>query len=571
MAEAKVQRRLAAILAADVVGYSQLIRADEEGTLERFKGLHNELIDPLLAEHGGRTVKLMGDGILVEFASVVSAVRAAAQIQRAIAEANTDLPEHERIEFRMGINLGDVVIDGDDIHGDGVNVAARLEGVAEPGGICISESVYEQVRDRVDLAFTDSGERQVKNIDRPIRIYAWRPGVSLPATPSPVPAADKPSDKPTVALAAFEVVGRNEDAEALATAVTDAVTSALSNQTGLSLLGDSAQADYLAQGSIQAAGSRYRATVQVLDRRSGEQFASDRFDSDLSDPFEAQDELAYHVATAVRFAVTRRQFERAASSAAAPDTTDAILTKAGYLTLSSKRADWQQGLELANQIVAREPDNFMALAIKALAHLADAIVGYRDVSAEDGAAALAAARRAVALNEHSDFAHTAKGLVHLIYEGDLAASRRENERALELSPYYPVALHNLGLTLIYDGDAESGIALCQKAVEANPRLPLNYGFMVSLAIGHFILERDTEAVEWAQRSDQQAADAIPALLILAAAAHHAGQAQLAAETAARLLAVAPDFTIGGLRRLPFRNAAHWQRFVAGLRGAGLPD
>ena len=580
MAEAKVQRRLAAILAADVVGYSQLIRADEEGTLARFKTLRAELIDPPLAEHGGRIVKLMGDGILVEFASVVSAVRAAAEIQQAVAEANADVPEHTRIEFRMGINLGDVVIDGDDIHGDGVNVAARLEGVAEPGGICISESVYEQVRDRTDLVFADYGERQVKNIDRPIKTYAWhvdpdRSAKNAPAAPEKSDAeSSKPDRKPTIALTAFETVGRNEDAEILAAAVTDAVTSALSNQTGLILLHDPAQSDYLARGSIQAAGSRYRATVQVLDRRSGEQFASERFDGDLSDLFEAQDDLAYRASTMVRFAVSRRQFERVEASAASEgvlEDTDALLTKAGYLVMGTRRADWQEALKLMDGLLIREPDNFMALTIKAMCHIAEAFLGFREVPSQDGEAALLAIQRATELNPNSDFAHFIKANVHLHYQADVEAAKRAWERSLELNPYYSMALHGLGWISIYQGDAESGIELGQKALDADPRMPLNYVFMGTIAYGQFIAGRFAEAVDWAQRSDQQAADMMITLLVLASAAHHAGQAQLAAGTVARMVAIEPGINLGELRRQPFRNADHWQLFVDGLRDAGIPE
>src|SRR5918993_1081839 len=168
-----MERRLAAIMAADVVGYSRLIRSDEDGTLAALKSLRSDLIGPKLAEHHGRVVKFMGDGVLAEFASVVEAVRAAAEMQQALAERNAVLPKEQRIEFRVGVNLGDVVIDGDDIHGDGVNVAARLEGLAEPGGVCVSAAVYDQVRDRIELRFEDLGEQRVKNIDRPVRVWRW--------------------------------------------------------------------------------------------------------------------------------------------------------------------------------------------------------------------------------------------------------------------------------------------------------------------------------------------------------------------------------------------------------------
>ncbi len=204
-----MERRLAAIMATDVVGYSRLIRADEEGTIAALKTLRSDLIDPKIAEHHGRIVKLMGDGMLAEFPSVVDAVRAAVETQQAVAEHNASLPEDRWIEFRVGINLGDVVIDGDDIQGDGVNIAARLEGMAEPGGICISGKVYEEVRDRTDFAFEDLGEREVKNIDRPVRVWQWIADAALEANISA--KMDKPlslPDKPSIAVLPFVNSGR---------------------------------------------------------------------------------------------------------------------------------------------------------------------------------------------------------------------------------------------------------------------------------------------------------------------------------------------------------------------------
>ncbi|MFQ5973893.1 MAG: adenylate/guanylate cyclase domain-containing protein, partial [Alphaproteobacteria bacterium] len=406
-----MERRLAAILAADVVGYSRLVRADEEGTLDRVKTLLGELIEPTIAEYRGRIVKLMGDAVLAEFASVVDAVRAAAEIQSSAPARNAGLPADKHIEMRVGINLGDVVIDDGDIHGDGVNVAARLEALAPPGGICISGAVRDQVRDRVDLRFEDTGAQKVKNIDRPISTYVWRPDTDAPAR-TPAPTGDT-NRKPTVAFTPLDAVGRNEDAEVLAAAITEAVVAALSNQTGLSLITDPSQADYLVKGGVQARGSRYRATVQVHDCRSGDQFAADRYDGDPGDVFDAQDELASRISTTVRFAILAREYERAGDDGETQSSTQALLTKAGGLLLAPRHADWKHARELTDLVIAREPANFMALAIKAWTHLAEPLCGYKDMEPQDRAAAVAAARQAVRLNEQSDFAHLTRATVYL--------------------------------------------------------------------------------------------------------------------------------------------------------------
>ncbi len=270
-----MERRLAAILAADAVGYSRLIRADEEGTLDRLKALRNEIIDPKIAEHNGRIVKLMGDGMLAEFASVVDAVRAAIEAQRSITEHNAGLPEEKRIEFRVGINLGDVVIDGDDIHGDGVNVAARLEGLAEPGGICISDKVYEELRDRIDLPFEDLGEQEVKNIDRPVRVWRWAADTSTAAPSSDKDSEPRPfPDRPSIAGLPFDNMSDDPEQEYFADGITEDLITDLLKISGLFVIARNSSFSYKGQQVkvhqvTEGLGVRY--VLEGSVRRAGEQ------------------------------------------------------------------------------------------------------------------------------------------------------------------------------------------------------------------------------------------------------------------------------------------------------------
>ena len=561
-------RRLVAILAADVAGYSRLIGADEEGTLAALREHKVDLIEPEIEQYDGRIANTAGDSMLIEFRSAVDALRCAIAMQKGMAARNEAITKEQRIEFRIGINVGDVVTDGDDLLGDGVNVAARLEGICTPGGITLSANVYDYVEGRIDESFTDDGERDLKNIARPVRTYTWqiaKHGRALAKSP-----LEKTGRGSTIALSPFDAVGSGEDTEVLAAAVTDAVRSSLSNQTGLTLMTDPTRADYLAKCSIQTLDDRYRATVEILDQRSGEQFASDRFDGAIVDLFKAEDELAFRISTAVRFAIYPRDLALADGDGPGGDTAETRLAKAGYLLLSGSLADWRLALEHADAVIDQEPNNFMAFAIKAVAHLVAASSGVRPVPTPDGEAASAAARRAVELKEQSDFAHHARAMVYFFYDGDLEASKRECERALELNPYYPLAMAVLGLTLIFQGYAEKGTRLCTKVVEASSRLPSNRRIMRWIAYGYFVQARYVDAVHWAQRSDRYAENMPPTLLALATSASHAGEHELAASTIDRLLVIEPDLTIADLWCLPFQNDAHWLRFVDGLQQAGLP-
>ena len=346
-----MERRLAAILSADVVGYSRLIRADEEGTLAAFKSLRSDFIEPKIAEHRGRIVKLMGDGILAEFGSAVEAVRAACEMQRHLGERNAGLPDSGRIELRMGINLGDVVIDGDDIHGDGVNVASRLEKLSEPGGLCISKKVYEEVRDRTDLAFKDLGNQSVKNIDRPVRVYrlrlgavakpshaAGRRGVGHPwaigvgiamaialaiailaVLPSDVPTTGSPA-VPIVSVGPFESIGSGPNQAELVAGLMEDLRITLSEETGLRVISkeiatetDGAGAAlYLVNGTVRQSGDRMRITASLISVGSGVHLWGGRYDRDASDMLTVQEEVAGKIVASLAVKLSEEEARRLA-------------------------------------------------------------------------------------------------------------------------------------------------------------------------------------------------------------------------------------------------------------------
>ena len=364
-----MERRLAAILAADVVGYSRLVRADEEGTLATLKAIRLELIDPKIAEHQGRIVKLMGDGMLAEFNSVTGAVRMAADVQRAIVERNSELPEDRRIVFRFGVNLGDVVIDGDDIQGDGVNLAARLEGLAEPGGICISGAVYDQIRDRVDLAFEDLGDRQVKNIDRPIKVWGWLPGrtptVDAPAQTRPVSAPNKPS----IAVLPFDNMSTDTELDHFCTGLSESLITDLSKSKLLTVAARNASfahagkgidviavaralnVAFLVEGSVQAMGQRLRVNIQLIDGLNGQHLWAERYDFSDADLFAAQDHVVADAVVEIDAAMDMGDMARRRREMAGSPEAYAVYQRAYSQTVEGTQGSIQQARRHWNKLV----------------------------------------------------------------------------------------------------------------------------------------------------------------------------------------------------------------------------
>ena len=413
-----MERRLAAILATDVVGYSRLIRADEEGTIAALKALRADIIDPKLAEHHGRIVKLMGDGALVEFPSVVEAVRAAVETQQAVTEHNSGLPEDKRIEFRVGINLGDVVIDGDDIHGDGVNVAARLEGLAEPGGICISGAVYDQVRDRTDFAFEDLGEQEVKNIDRPVRVWRWvADGTATAAGSATAEGPFPPADKTSIAVLPFDNMSSDPEQDYFADGITEDIITTLSKISKMRVIARNSTFAYKGQaldlrritrelgvlyvleGSVRRGGNRLRVTAQLIDANSGSHLWAERYDRTVADLFDIQDEITKEIVTSLRVKLT--DGEEAFVLARGTDNIEAwqFCIRATELQTRFNSSDYLEARVLAEKATRLDPDYAYAWATLGFTYWWDGRLGYTKESDAKFARANEIAERAMALDD----------------------------------------------------------------------------------------------------------------------------------------------------------------------------
>ena len=576
MAEPRIERRLAAILAADVVGYSRLMGADELGTFERIRAHRKELFEPEIARYRGRIFKLMGDGLLAEFGSVVDAVNCAVALQRSMLLRNDGISNEQRIDVRIGINLGDVILEDGDRHGDTINLTARLQQMARANGICVSHKVRTEVQGKVDIDFENGGEQRLKNIAQPTTIFHWQPeGVAPPVT------ADVRSEgiregaiasdgaKPSLALSPLDVLAGDPRAVSVAAVVNEAVASSLANLTGISLVTAPGEASYHVLGSVQTSGPRFRITMRLLDQRSKKQFWSERFDGDIATTFDALDNLAFRICSALRYEIYERETERSRLRSLEEQTNEELMGQAGHILLNSRRSDYERSVMLIDLVVKRDPNNFMALAIRAWGAMVEVVCGYREVSPADSKIALEFAREAIELNGRSDFAHLVYGLILLYLRRDLDAALRQARRSLELNPNYALAIDLQGMAMMYSGDADAGLRESKRALDANPRFPANNWFMDNLSIGNFLREDYATAIEWSRRSDHIHGEIPRCLLLLITCCTRVGAVAEANREVDRLMQACPDFRIRDLRRWPFLNEQDWTRLTGGLVQAGL--
>ena len=583
-----MERRLAAVMATDVVGYSRLIRADEEGTIAALQALRADLINPKIAEHHGRIVKLMGDGMLVEFASVVDAVHAAVETQQAVTDHNADVPADKRIELRIGINLGDVVIDGDDIQGDGVNVAARLEAMAEPNGICISGMVYEGVRDRIDVPFEDLGEQEVKNIERPVRVWRWLAGdgaapvKSLGATePLPLP------DKPSIAVLPFTNMSGDVEQEYFADGIAEDIITALSRvewffvtarnssftykgrAVDVQQVGRELGVRYILEGSVRRSGQRLRVTAQLIDATSGNHVWAERYDRELSDIFDVQDEITRNVVatTQTQIQLTEGSLFEELEKLSLP--VWALVNRSWKLMYELNDQSLQEAISMAEEAVSLDPGSGRAHQALASALFHWVWMGFATDVDTVYARALRMAERAVRLDKNNEYSHWTLGLLKLL-NGEHGKAIAELERAIEINPNCSLAYGTLATVLNYAGYPERAIGNNEIAIRSNPRDPSIFFRYSGLALSHFMTKQYEAAIEWARKAAHLKPEWHQGHAVLVASlveSGHLDDARLAVED---FVSQSPKASLSEITTLPFRVPAHREQLVSALRKAGLP-
>ena len=585
MAGERVQRRLTAILAADIAGYSRLMGADEEGTLAQLKAHRHAQLDPKIEEHQGRIVKTTGDGMLAEFASVVDALRCAIEIQRGMLERNADVPQERRIEFRVGINVGDIIIDGGDIYGDGVNVAARLEGLAEPGGICVSGRVQEDVRGKLDIAFEDAGEQQLKNIAWPVRVYRVR----LSGEAAQSRAALALPDKPSIAVLPFTNMSGDPEQDYFADGMTEDIITGLSRARWLFVIARNSSfaykgrstdvkqvaqelgVRYVLEGSVRKVGERVRISAQLAEGASGRQLWAKRYDRELSDIFAMQDEITETIIGAVEPELGK--VERRRSAGKRPDNLDAWdLYQRGMSHLYEyTKDDLQRARQYFAQAIARDPQLGPAHSGLAETYYYEGVYGFANSISDNREKALAPALRAVVLDAEDAGAHCTLGRAYYMRRAYDAAFR-ELKTALELNPSLALAHYGLGATLVFSGRAEEGIPHLTAAIQLSPHDPNMGSFLVRLADAAYFLERYEEAAEWAQRALQQPNFQWSRYTVLIAALAQLGRLGEAKNCIQELRIKRPNTTIEFVRETHlFGDTASFAHYLDGLRMAGLPD
>jgi TolB-like protein len=512
-------RRLTAILSADVAGYSRLMGADEEGTHERLKAHLRELVNPKIKEYSGRIVKNTGDGFLAEFASVVDAVRSAAEVQRGMAERNADAPAEERIEFRIGINLGDVIVEEHDIFGDGVNVAARLEALAEPGGICVSRVARDQVRDRLDYAFEDLGEQSVKNITRPVRVYALRPegtaGVRTPSVSSTV-SGSPPVVAPRLSIVVLPFTNLSDDREQqyFTDGITEDLTTDLSRISGMFVISrntaftyGSKPADtkqigrelgvrYVLEGSVRRSGDQVRVSAHLIDATTDVHLWTERFDHDTGDLFTLQNEITSCLANALGVELIAAEAARPGEH---PDTQDDVLRGRAAGLKPYSRENQAEQISLFEHALALDPQS-----VEAQIRLANALVrrvlnGTTGEATGDLRRAEGLVGQALAAKPRSAYGHFVKGFV-LHAQNRWQEAVPEFETALALDRNMVGALHELGASKVFTGSIDEVIPLVEQAIRLSPRDPdigLRY-FLIGTV--HLLQSRTDEAIVWLEKA-----------------------------------------------------------------------
>ena len=563
-----IQRKLTAIFAADVYQFSRLMGVDEAGTLASLRACR-EIIDGIIAQHGGRIFGSAGDSVLAEFASVVAAVLCAVECQRTIGERNVR-PGLQPLQFRIGINLGDVIVEGDNLYGDGVNVAARLESMATPGSICVSAKVRDEVRRKLsDVTFVDGGVQKLKNIEDPVAVYhigTGHIGAVAPGEESLLQAG--PPEIPMIAVQAIRVISGEDEVRALAEGLDDAIRDALAHHTALAVkVGDPAGADFQLKGTIQAAGKRLRLSF-ALEDGAIRQVWTQRYDRQLDDVFGLQDEIVLHVAAAIRFHIKNQLFERLRSTDSATLAVPQLLDKAAGILLRGLDRDGS-AVSTLRLAVERSPDNSMARAMLALSLFRAAEYDARAIDPTVRDEIVSLLDRAISLDGLSYFARSIKALALHDLMGNSLAARDQASVALERNANFIGARAILGIAEIHLGDVDGGLRRLKEAMAASSDDASHHRHRRELALAHLIAGDVAEAVREATRLVEDAPDMKRNVLVLAGLLAASGDLDAARRCIAEVKATAPDLTLDNARLPHFGNATIGLRFRTLLRDAGL--
>ena len=581
-----MERRLAAILAADVVGYSRLMEQDEAGTLATLKSRRKGVLEPLAAKYGGRIFKITGDGVLVEFASAVNAVQCAIDLQQGMTAANKDVPDSHHIVLRVGINLGDVMVEGSDLYGDGVNIAARLEAIADPGSILVSATAHDHVKNKIDAGFDDLGPQTLKNIAERVRAYR------VTGTPAVTMAASKAAtDKPSIAVLPFVNMSGDPEQEYFADGLTEDIITALSHFSGLTVIARTSSfpykgqkvdtkrvakelsVGYVMEGSLRRAGDRVRVTAQLIDGMTGHHVWAERYDRPTGDIFDIQDEITRSVAASTEIQI--QMSERLAIESRAPrepKASELVIRAWGRIYDYTPEA-FADAAELAEQAIRLEPTNRRAHIIRARVHMNRMWFGVVPHTEANIALALQLAETGLRLAPRDEWAHYCMGFAHELM-GRTKDALAEYHRTIELNPNFSNGYAACSRMLAILGESSEAIDACQMALRLNPRDPTNWERHNTLAIAHFVAENDEMCLQEA-RMTVQACPMLPeGLIMLAAVASAQGAMDEARHAAAECMSYSPGIRLESMAPvylLRLMGQQDRERLSALLVKAGFPE
>jgi adenylate cyclase len=589
----RVQRRLAAVLAADVAGYSRLMGRDEERTLAQLKTLRKTLVDPVIATHRGRIVKTTGDGMLVEFASAVDAARCAIELQREMSDRNAGVPPELRIEFRIGIHVGDIIIDDDDIFGDGVNIAARLEGIAEPAGVCISDDAYRQIRGKIDIAFENIGKQTLKNIAEPMDAWQIRPAGgpagAVRSASSPMRAYDLVlPDKPSIVVLPFDNMSAEPGQDYLADGIVEAITAALScirsffviarssaftykgRATNARDIGKELGVAYLLEGSVQKAGNRLRIIVQLIETEGGAHVWSSRFDGAIDEFFDLEDRITEQVAGALQPSIRIAEIERSRRKRPQDLGSYDYTMRAMPHVWALEKEESAKALELLERALAIDPDYPLALSLAGWCHAQRSVYNWADDISVSQAMARSLAERAAEMSGDDSVILAVLGAVHTFVR-NYGTARVLLERAVTLDPNAAWAWSRLGWLEAYADQPQKAIGNFERALRLSPIDPMNFNNYVGIGSAHEVAQEYDEAAAFYRRALEERPNANWIYRNLASSLSGAGRADEAKQAFAELMRWYPDLTISKFKQAMVFSPAVLDRMGENLRKLGLPD